>query len=118
MKSALKFGVVALVALAIVVLPGGGAALNVALTLLTVAFFMAIAFFGFRLYRENQFTLDALEPRQRGVLYGAVGLAFLVFTATSLLFAAGLAGVLVWLALLGACSYGVFWVLVRSRRVE
>ena len=47
-----------------------------------------------------------------------MGLAFLVFTATSLLFAAGLAGVLVWLALLGACSYGVFWVLVRSRRVE
>jgi len=117
-KTALKFGVVALVALVFVMLPGGGRALDVAAMLLTIVFFAAIALFGFRLYRENQLTLDALEPRQRAILYGSVALAFLVFTATSLLFAVGLPGVLIWLALLGGASSGVFWVLVRSRRID
>ena len=118
MKTALKFGAVALVALLFVVLPGGGRALDVAAMLLTIVFFTAIALFGYRLYREHQLTLDSLEPRRRALLYGSVALAFLVFTATSVLFTAGLPGVLIWLALLGACSYGVFWVLVRSRRLE
>lgn len=118
MHTAWKFGVVALVALLLVALPGGESALGLAGQLLTIVFFMAIALFGYRLYREHQFTLDSMEPRQRGVLYGSLGLALLVFTATTLLFAIGFAGVLLWLALLGAASYGVYWVLVRSRRYE
>lgn len=116
MKLPLKFGVVALVALALVVLPGGGSALNVALTLLTVAFFAAIAFLGYRLYREHRMDIETLEPRQRLVLYGSVGLAFLTFTATNRLFDLGGVGVVAWLALLGLCSYGVFWVWTRHRR--
>lgn len=116
MKLPLKFGVVALVALALVVLPGGGSALNVALTLLTVAFFAAIAFLGYRLYREHRVDIETLEPRQRLVLYGSVGLAFLTFTATNRLFDLGGVGVVAWLALLGLCSYGVFWVWTRHRR--
>ena len=38
------------------------------------------------------------------------------FTATSRLFNAGGAGVLVWLVILGLCSYGVMWVWVSYRR--
>jgi len=117
MKQALNFGIIALVALLIVVLPNGGATLNVVLTVLSIAFFVAIALFGYRLYRENRFTLDSLSDRQRLVLYGSVGLAFLTFTATSRLFATGI-GVLVWLVLLGAASYGVMWVYVSYRRYE
>lgn len=116
MSNLWKFGAVALVALLLVVLPGGGSALNLVLTLLSIAFFAAIALFGYRLYRENGFTLDSLDARQKLILYGSVGGAFLVFTATPLLFAG--IGILVWLALLGLCSYGVYYVIVRSRRVE
>ena len=65
---ALRFALVALIALLLVVVPGGGPALNVLLTLLTIAFFLAIALFGYRLYREHRFTLDALPERDRGVL--------------------------------------------------
>ena len=115
-KTAWKFGVVALVALALFLLPGGGSALDVGLTLLTMAFFTAIALLGVRLYREYRFHLDALETSQRGVLYGSVGLAFLTFTATNRLFDEGGLGVLAWLALLALCSYGVFWVWTRARR--
>jgi hypothetical protein len=116
MEFAWKLGVVALIALVLVVLPGGGSALDVALTLLTIVFFAAIALLGYRLYREHRFELDSLDSRQRLVLYGSVGLALLTFTATNRLFDEGGIGVLAWLALLGLCSYGVFWVYSRYRR--
>jgi hypothetical protein len=115
-KTAAKFGLVAVIAFALVALPGGGSALDVALTLLTIAFFAAIGLLAYRLYREHRFELDALQQSQRLVLYASIGLAFLTFTATNRLFDQGGAGVLVWLGLLGLCSYGVFWVWTRYRR--
>ena len=115
MNIAGKFGIVALVALVLTVLPGGGPALEVILTLLTIAFFTAIAVLGYRLYRQFSFELDSLSDRQRLVLYGAVGGAFLTFCATSRLFDTGGAGVFAWLALLGLCSYGVYWVWTQYR---
>jgi hypothetical protein len=118
MSTLWKFGVIAAVALVLVVLPGGGSALDVALTLLTISFFVAIALLGIRLYREHRMDIEALEDRQRLVLYSAIGLAFLTFTATNRLFDAGGVGVLAWLALLAAASYGVFWVWTRYRRYE
>src|SRR3954469_22340500 len=118
MKAALNFGIIALIALAIVVLPGGGPALGVLLTLLTIGFFAAIAFLGYRMYREHRWTLDSLESRDRLVLYCSIGGAFLTFAATQRLFDEGGAGALIWIALLAICSYGVFWVFMRSRRYD
>ncbi|MFN2617883.1 MAG: hypothetical protein ABR581_12295 [Thermoleophilaceae bacterium] len=115
MRTAAKFGIVALLALALFALPGGGGALNIALTALTIAFFVAIALLGYRLYREHRFDLESLGAPERLVLYGSVGVAFLTFTATNRLFDEGGIGVLAWLALLGLCSYGVFWVWTRYR---
>ena len=110
-----KLAIVALVALALTVLPGGGSALDVVLTLLTIAFFVAIAWFGYMLFRRNRMDIETLGSRQRLVLYSSVGLAFLTFTATNRLFDEGGVGVLAWLALLGVCSYGVFWVWTQYR---
>jgi hypothetical protein len=118
MKTARNWGIIALIALAVVALPAGGSTLNVVMTLLSVAFFAAIALFGYRLYHEHHFTLDALTDRQRFVLYASIGIAMLNFTATSRLFNEGGAGVLIWLVLLGLCSYGVMWVYVSYRRYE
>ena len=70
MQFAWKFGVVMLVALALVVLPGGGDALDVVLTLLSIAFFAAIAFLGYRLYRQYRFDLESLDRTLRLALYG------------------------------------------------
>ena len=113
-----KFGVIAVAALVLTALPGGGSALNLALTVLTILFFAAIALVGYRLYREHAFELDTLNSKQRLVLYGSVGLAFLTFTATNRLFDEGGVGVLLWLALLAACSYGVFWVWTQYRQYQ
>jgi hypothetical protein len=110
-----NFAIVALVALALYVLPGGGDALAVALTLLSISFFVAIAFLGARLYREYRFNIDALADRERLVLYGSIGLAFISFVATRRLFDAGGLGVIGWLCLLGLASYGIYWVWRQSQ---
>jgi TRAP-type C4-dicarboxylate transport system permease small subunit len=116
MKAARNIAIVALVALGFAALPGGRATLNVIVALLTILFFAAIAILGYRLYREHRFTLDSLEPIQRAVLYGSIGLAVLTFTASSRLLVG--AGILVWLALLGLAAYGVYWVFQRYRSYE
>ena len=111
------FGILAvlLIALVFTVAPGGGSTLNVILAILSIAFFVAIALLGYRLYRENSFTLDSLTDLQRAVLYSSVGGAFLVFAASERLFDIGGGGVVIWIALLGLCSYGIFWVWMSSR---
>lgn len=111
-----NFAIVALVALGFTVLPGGKPTLNVILALLTMLFFAAIAFLAYRLYREHRFTIESLEPVQRLVLYSSIGLAILTFAASGRLFQG--AGIIVWLALIGLASYGVFWVFQRYRSYE
>jgi|SRR4051812_36420544 hypothetical protein len=118
MRAARNIGIIALVALAITALPGGGPTLDVVLTVITIAFFAAIALLGYRMYREHHFTLDSLEPRVRLVLYCSIGLAFLTFTATQTLFDEGGLGAVAWLALLSLASYGGFWVFMQSRRYD
>jgi uncharacterized protein involved in cysteine biosynthesis len=115
MQLAWKVGVIALVALALTTLPGGGAALNVALALLSIAFLAAIAFLGYRLYRQYQFDLDTLESNVRLALYGCIALAVLTIVGTSRLFNVGGAGIVVWFALLALCSYGLYWVWTQYR---
>lgn len=118
MEFAWKFGVIMLIALALVVLPGGGNALDVVLTLLTVAFLAAIAYLGYRLYNQYRMDIDALNPNLRLALFGSVGLAILTFVATDRLFDEGGIGVLLWFALLALCSYGLYWTWTRYRTYE
>jgi drug/metabolite transporter (DMT)-like permease len=118
-RQAINFGILALVALGFTALPGGNSSLRIILTLLGIVFFVAIALFGYRLYREHRFTLDSLAERERLVLYASVALAFLTFVASQRLFTMrGGLGVLIFLGLLGLASYGVFWVFTRSRRYD
>ncbi len=118
MSVAWKFAVVALVALVLTGLPGGDNALDFLLTALTIAFFTAIALVGYRLFRQFRFELDGLPDRDRAVLYGSIGLAFLTFCATSRMFEVGGGGAVIWLALLGACAYGMYWVWTRYRAIS
>ena len=116
MVFARNFAIVALIALGFTVLPGGRNTLDVILAILSIAFFAAIAFLGYRLYREHRFTLESLGERERAVLYGSIGLALLTFVASARLFDGPL--ILLWLALLGLASYGVYWVFQSSRRYD
>jgi hypothetical protein len=111
-----KFGIVALIALVLAVLPGGGNALDVVLTALTILFFGAIALLVARLYRQYRLDIETLDANIRLALYGSLAIAVLTFTGTDRLFNAGGGGVLVWFALLAVASYGLFWAWTRYRR--
>jgi len=115
LKTLRNFAIVALIALPIALAPGGGKGLNFVLWLLTAAFFISIAFLGFRLYMEYRFTLESLTTEQRAVLYGSIGLAFWAFAAAPRLWPLGGGGIAVWIALLVAASAGVYWVWRKSR---
>ena len=114
-RVSLEFLAILLVALLFTIAPGGDSTLQVILATLSIAFFVAIALLGYRLYRENTFFLESLTDAQRVILYSSVGGAFLTFAAAERLFDWGGGGVLIWIALLGLCSYGVFWVWQSSR---
>ena len=116
MRPAINIAIVLLIALGFAALPGGQSTLDVLLSILTIAFFTAIALLGYRLFREHRFTLESLEPVQRAVLYSSIGLAVLTFAASNRLLQG--VGILVWLALLALASYGVYWVFQRYRSFE
>ncbi len=118
MQLAWKFGVIAAVALVLVVLPGGGNALDVLLTALTIVFFASIAILVARLYRQYRLDIESLDPNVRLALYGSLAIAVLTFLASDRLFNVGGAGVLLWFALLAVASYGLFWAWTRYRRYE
>ena len=118
MQFAWKLGIVALIALVFVVLPGGGRALDVVLTLLTVAFFAAIALLVARMWRQYRLEIETLDSNIRLALYGSLAIAVLTFTGTARLFDAGGAGVLLWFGLLALASYGLFWAWTRYRRYD
>ena len=118
MQTAWNFGLIALVALVLELLPGGGNLLDVLLTALTIAFFAAIALLVARMYRQYRLDIETLDSHIRLALYGSLAIAVLTFTATDRLFNSGGAGVIVWFALLALASYGLFWAWTHYRRYQ
>ena len=115
MQFAWKLGVVALVALVVLVLPGGGSAVRVVLAALSIVFLAAIGFLGYRMYHQYRLDIDTLDANTRLALYSSIGLAILTIVATNRLFDVGGAGIVAWFALLALCSYGIYWVWVQYR---
>lgn len=114
LKTARNIAILALIAAAIYLLPGGGRAANTAEALLYVGFGLAIAFIGLRLYREQRVALHSLGDHHRGLLYGAIALAYLLVMARARMWNTGL-GELLWFILLGGAVYALVAVIRRWR---
>jgi hypothetical protein len=98
--------IIAALAGAIAFLPGGGDAASTVLAALSMIFFAAIAWLVYRLYRDQQMTLETLSDGRKAGLFGAVGaIALLVVAYDNFDFAGGL---ILWLALLAACIAVIF----------
>jgi hypothetical protein len=83
-------------------LPGGGAAAATVMAALTMLFLAAIAWFVYRLYREQQLTLSTLTDAQKAGLFGALGgIALLVVAYDE--FSSWRGGLVLWIALIAAC---------------
>jgi hypothetical protein len=88
-------------------LPGGGSAADTVMTALTLCFLAAIAWFVYRLYREQQLTLSTLTDPQKAGLFGAVGGIALLIVAYDQ-FRSWTGGVLFWFALMAGCVAAIF----------
>ena len=96
--------VIALLALALTVLPGGGNVATALLTALTLVFLVAIGLLAARAWRESSLTRDVMTDRQRAIVYGSLGaLALMIAGFDELLDSGG--GTVAWLAIVGISVY-------------
>ena len=110
-----NIAIVLAVALAVLVLPGGGDAADLVAAILGLIFAAGIALFVGKLYRENRIGIFALGDRYRGLLYGSLAVAAATVTASSRLWESGV-GTFLWFVLVGGASYGLVVVVQHARR--
>ena len=108
------FLIIALIALVVVVLQLE-ATLTALFLLAQIAFFLAIAFFLFLLWRERRGEIAMWPGSSRAVFYGAVGLAVVNVGAAILApYPSGSLEVLVFIFVLAACGYSLWRVWRRE----
>lgn len=100
--AARNVSIIALVALAITVIPGGDDAADTVLRALQMAFLAAISFAVYRFHQERQLTIDTMADRSRAILYGAAGVVVLAIAGFDQFTDSwGGAGLLLGIALIG-----------------
>ena len=99
LQTARNVAIVLLLALAVDVLPAGGAVAATVLAALGMAFYAAIAWLLFRVYREQEMAIATLSDAKRAGLFGGVGaIALLVVGYDE--FSDWTGGILLWIALM------------------
>jgi len=99
MRTLRNVAIIALIAVPVAFLPGGGAATRAVVAALGIGFLASIGFAGWQGYRANQFTISTLPDVSRAVFFAAVGLLVLMVVAADELLASG-GGTLVWIGLI------------------
>jgi hypothetical protein len=106
--------IVALLALAVWALPGGGAAADFFAALLFVLITIFLVLFAGRMYLENRVAIYALGDRDRALAYGSLGVVVWTLAAGPKLFDTGV-GTLVWFVLMGGAGYSLYLVWRHQR---
>ena len=115
LKVARNIAIVLALTAVVVYAPGGGTASQVVLQTVLIAFLVTLGWFGAIMYRQHRVSLYSLGDARRAGLYVAAGVAVVTVTASSRLWNAGGAGVLVWLVLIGAAAYTLIAILWSAR---
>ena len=114
MRVVRNIAIIALIAVPVAFLPGGGEAAQAVITALTMAFLATMALFARQLYRQDRLTVDTLSDVQRAVLFGAVGLIVLMIVAADEMLATG-GGTIAWIGLLALAVLGIVRVWTEAR---
>lgn len=81
--------IIALLALALTVVPGGGNLADALLTALALAFITAIGMLIARVWQQTSLTREVMGERQRGLFYGCLGALALLIAGLDELLASG-----------------------------
>lgn len=96
--------IVALLALGLTVLPGGGNIATALLTALSLVFLVAIGLLAARVWKESSLTRDVMTDRQRTIVYGSLGaLALMIAGLDELLDSGG--GTVAFIAIVALAVY-------------
>ena len=114
MRHARNIAIIALLALGVWALPGGGTAATFVGALLFVLLTLGLGLFAGRMYIERRTDIYALGDQFRALLYIALGIAVFALASGPKLFSTGI-GTVVWFALVGAASYMGYAVFRHSR---
>lgn len=109
-------GIIALVALLIVVLPSGGSVVDLVNNTLNAVFLTIIGVGMVRLYRSQGEWLSSLSERDRGIVYGAIAIATLSVVAIDRFRSLWNGGIVLVILILAACGFAIYWVWRESRR--
>lgn len=113
-RTARNVAIVALIAAAVFLLPGGGRAASTFEGILLVGFGVGFGYLGLRLYREYRVTRHGLGDRYRATLYGSLAAIAFVAIGQKRMWQTSL-GELLWFALAALAVYGLIVVYRRWR---
>jgi hypothetical protein len=99
--------IIALLALALTVLPAGGNVANGILVLLSLLFAAAIGGMLVRFWKDTSLQRDTLTDRQRWLIYGSIGAIALMIVGTDELLSSG-PGTIAWVAILIGSGWLIF----------
>jgi hypothetical protein len=110
-----NIAIIALIALPVAFVPGGGRAAHAVLAILGLLFLATIAFAAYQGYRANKLTITTLPEVQRGVFWSAIGLIVLMIAAADELLATA-GGALLWIGLIALAVIAVVRVWTEAHR--
>ena len=114
MRALRNIAIIALLALVVAAVPGGGNAADGILAAITVAFLSLIGAVGYVVYRQNKLTYMTLDDRQRWFLLGGIGGIVLMIAGADELLETG-PRTLVWIGVLGLSIFAVVRVVAEAR---
>jgi hypothetical protein len=114
-RTVADIAIIAVLALGVAFVPGGGNAAQAAIAALLIAFMAVLGFAAYQLYRQNQLTVDTLPDRERGILCFGAGLLVLTIAAGDKLLQSG-GGTLIWIGLLALSVLVIARVWIEANR--
>jgi hypothetical protein len=114
-RAVIGIAAIALIALAIVALPGGGAARRLVDNSVQALFLALIAFSLVQLYRRQGTWLSGLPDRERGLVYGAVAVGLLAIVGVERFRELWDGGIVLLLVLLAGCVAVIYRVWRQSQ---
>jgi hypothetical protein len=109
-----NIAIIAILAVPVAFVPGGGNAAQAVLVALGMAFLASLAVAARQVHRENRLTFDSLPDDQRAVLFGSIGVIALMIAGAGKMLGGGGLGAVIWVTLMACAVIAIIGVWMRA----